>query len=136
MTVQSSLLGNMFADTGGDQAWMMNHCLVEASEWIEVGLLRTLLCFLVARSAYSFESLAWCHGWDCRVQGVCVHDRWSRAGRLHDRHGSVIFRYLSPIHYVPHSYGVVSGSHLFKVAGTTQKSIGPPIGHYRQFLAI
>ena len=86
-----------------------NHCLVEASEWIEVGLLRTLPCFFVACSAYLFESLASYHGWDCILQGVCVHVM--RVEGVHDGHGSVIFRYFfSRIQYVPHSYGVISSA--------------------------
>ena len=115
-----------------------NRSCVEASERIEVGLLRTLLCFFVARSAYSFESFAWYHGWDCILQGVCVHVRGSRACMT-----GIVRLYFaiffSRIQYVPHSYDVISSASIQSIsgqfAGATQKSIGLPIGHDRQFLA-
>lgn len=102
-----------------------NHCLVEASEWIEVGLLRTLPCFFV-------ESLASYHGWDCILQGVCVHVM--RVEGVHDGHGSVIFRYFffaNPIcASLLRRYFFCIQSISGQFAGATQKSIGPPIlGH-------
>lgn len=102
-----------------------NHCLVEASEWIEVGLLRTLPCFFV-------ESLASYHGWDCILQGVCVHVM--RVEGVHDGHGSVIFRYFfSRIQYLPHSYGVISSASNLYLGSLLARLKNPSD---RQFLAM
>ncbi len=80
----------MFADTVGDQSWMINRCLVTRGLRMGRGRSPAYFALLFCSSAYSFESLAWYHGWDCILQGVCVHDRRSRVGWLRDGHDSVI----------------------------------------------